>query len=526
MAICEKCGTFYSPSPTALDCPSCTAKPKRPAGAGASGAPPSKVVPGAAARRPASTVPHAGHPGARPASSASPSARPSAGAQRVHAAAATPSAVRRARAQEPVEAEEPAREIHHPGPKSAIDNVTRIGLIITGGLAVVVLGIVMVVMSKKSAERERFDAWNREVEGLHAELLALDLTDEAEATSLIAKAKEKEARWTEHDRARDIQTLMNRAKASLESGKERRETMGRFTDIESKLKTPSASSVAEISEMRRTLEELEVKLTVGGADLLARWTLARTAADKAYAMRLADDAAAQAQANPDNLRKALTTFTTTEDEIRKLLDRSVHEKQQELQGFYADLYKRVISESDRLITSIFAKESSDSLQAIDCLVGDQAALWNASSAKGFSHRVEKHTLQIVGPDADAGKIAVVSIGDREQWRSLVLDVEFTIEKGNVELYFHLGRNPNANTPFYTLATEGDDSNVSAGKTYRAKMSLLGSQFNVRFAGEDLDTPRPLEKPLTWSSTRKGGIGLLVPPGARVRFTRFEVRELR
>lgn len=406
------------------------------------------------------------------------------------------------------------------------DKSTKIGLLVTGGMALVVLIVVVVVMGKHADERAAFEAYETAFTELKQSLLALEVDVEADATRIVDLAEEKKDVWKDHPSAAEIQTRVMQAKTSLETGKERREVLARFTDIEQKLKNPESLTPEQVKDMRRRLDELEVKISLGGAELVARFAITYASADKVYATRLLEDAKSFEAASADNPRLALVRYQTAEDEVKNLVDRAYRDKNEELKSFFTPLYQSAIEASDRLVAAVYTGDASEKLSPTDCLSGEQATQWNASGTKGFSHRVENGVLQIIGPDADAGKIAVISIGDREQWRNLVVDLEFTVEKGNVDMYFRLGRSPNANTLMYALKTEGETRNLEPGKTYRARASVLGSEFVFRFADEGIDTPATYKEPATWAMSRKGAIGLLVYPGARVRFTRFQVRELR
>jgi hypothetical protein len=494
MAICETCGGKYTPTAEQPACPRCSArtKPARAASSPASGTMKARTATG---RSPSSAALPAGPPAPR---------------------------VRRVAAAEP-EPEDAPRQIHHREPEGMLDQNAKLGLMVAGGLAVVVLGVVVVVMRKKAEERRIEEAYQNEVNNLYTELKTLNIDDETQAKQLLAKAKDKERRWVNHELAPQIQNLVARAGVSLETGKERRKAVGNFTEIENKLKDPSAISPESLNDLRRRLSELEAKISLGGEEYIARYAEARTTADKAFVTRKLE-AAQQSSGTP---RTALVDSQSAEDEIRKLLDQSVLEKKKELQDFYADLYKKAIAQSDQFATTLFTDKVISELPWTDCLAGEQLKYWNASSAKGFSHDPQPASLRIVGPDPDAGKQAVISIGDREQWRNFVLEMQFVIEKGNLELFLRLGRAPNANTISYPMMTESDQRNLKAGKPYHVIMKVLGSQWSIRYENDDdLDTPPPKEETITWAKTRKGAIGFLVPPGARFRATTFKVRELR
>jgi hypothetical protein len=316
---------------------------------------------------------------------------------------------------------------------------------------------------------------------------------------------------------------------SLEKTKERKATIAEFELIEKGLKNATDLPPDKIKILKRDLADIKSKIDLGGPDYVARHALAEGMIDKTYATRLIDDAKSFEKASPDNLRPILVKYQTAEDELKLLLDDSIKKKNTELQELYQPMYKTAIENADRVATALFTNDVIEKLPWTDVLSGQQATFWNATGAnvKGFSHRIEQGVLWINGPDADAGKNAVITIGDREQWRNFVVDLEFTVEKGNLETYFRLGNRPGLQTILYDLATEGDRANLKAGKAFRCKVSMIGSDFNVTYPEGDLDSPPPVHSPdISWTKNRKGAIGILVPPGARARFTRFRVRELR
>jgi hypothetical protein len=407
-----------------------------------------------------------------------------------------------------------------------MDKATKVGFMITGGMLLIVGVVVFQVMGTKREERAKIQAHKNEVNAIWDELSALNPEKPADAQKIIDRAAATEEVWKESESAQGIQSRVVSAKTNLDSYKEQQGVVDSFTSIEKELATPENLTPERVKDLRRQLDELEVRVTQAGPELLARYSIARGAIDKTYATRLIDDAKSFEQGNGDNPRLSLLRYQTAEDEIKVLLDKVYREKNTELQEFYTPLYKQAILESDRLAGETFTAAAADKLPWVDCLVGDQAGFWNPSDAKGFSHRIENHQLQIQGPDPDAGKLAVMSIGDREQWRNFVWEFEFVVERGNFVVYFRLGRNPNPNTYAYNINTEGEDKNLEPGKTYRGRATLLGSTFDLRYADQDIDTPSPKTEQIGWTMSRKGGIGLVIPASTSVRFTRFQVRELR
>ena len=494
---------------------------------------PRPTRPPAVPQKPAAAAKPAANPAARPAAAAKPGSAPSAKPIARPAQVSTSGAIKRTAPvakPRPVDRDidegEEVDERPHFHKKEGLDQVTKIGLIATAGLAVIVAIVLVVVMGKHADEKKAREEYEARVEDVRQKLSTLDVSQEGDAAQAVELAEKTRETWVDHEKGRDIEMLLVKAKAKIETSKNQRETMTRFTEVEKKLADAANQTPEGIKDLRRQLDELEVKVQVLGADMLSRYQLARGGADRAYATRLLEDAKQYAADNPDDKRLALVRFHAAEDELRALVDRAYTDKNAELKAFYTPLFEQAIAESDRLVTELFSGEAGEKLPMVDCLAGAKAGEWNASQAKGFSWRIEKGVLQLIGPDADAGKNAVISIGDREQWRSFIADIEFVVEAGNVDVYFRLGKAPNANTPMYTLRTTGDSAQLRAGTAYKMRASVIGSTFTVRFADDVADPPPTHEGDLTWVYNRKGAIGLLIPPGAKLKISKFQVRELR
>ena len=471
MAICEKCGTRYAPTATTPECPKCAPAPRK-------------------------------------------------------SAAATATATPRPKKKAP-EPEHHHVEVHHrEGPEPLMDNATKIGLGIAGGLLVIVGIVVVVVKGKKDDERAAAEAHDNEVKAIFAEVdKATKSGVEAELEAAVKKADETEKTWRDHNLAADITRKRASAKTTLQANKDRRVVIDQFTKLEADLKNPAAIPPERIKDMRRQLEEMTLKISGAGIEIEGRHALVLRSATQIYATRLAEDAKQVADTGGEAARLGLIRCATAEDELKLMMDEALRAKNTELAGSYTGLYQQTIDATNQIVAGIFTKSEIEKLPWVDCLSGGQASKWNPANAKGFSWRVDKGTLQLVGPDPDSGKDGIIAIGDAEQWRNLMVDAEFTIEKGGIDLYFRLGRNPNFQTPMFALRAEGKNQKLRLGKRYRCTFTLIGHEFSARWEEEDIDTPNS-EETFDWKMNRKGAVGILVPIGARVKFTRFQVRELR
>ncbi|HKB17270.1 MAG TPA: hypothetical protein VKF62_14475, partial [Planctomycetota bacterium] len=130
-------------------------------------------------------------------------------------------------------------------------------------------------------------------------------------------------------------------------------------------------------------------------------------------------------------------------------------------------------------------------------------------------------------------------GGREKWRDFVLEFDVAFEHpGNLDLFARLGRHAGQAVGM-TLAVSPPDvppAHVWTGPTllvgegvlrprapYACEVTCLGSRFRVKIGD---GAPHEYEEEIRWTKSRRGSIGLVVPEGTRVTFTRMRIRVLR
>jgi hypothetical protein len=394
---------------------------------------------------------------------------------------------------------------------------------IGAGLALVMLlvagGVVWVVLGKRAKDEAIQQAHRDEVAAFYTTFMAIDITTEEGCTQAIAFADEKRSLWEPEDIAPEVQSRYAKAKTTLDLLVEKKSLLERLAQVEATLGDPSAVPADQLLEIRRVIDDLEAKGSVIGTEALARLGTARGLADKAYATRLLEEARASAAA--EGGRAALTKFARAEEEIYKILEKAARAKA-ETQPFYQDLYQSAIKDSDALAASVFDEAAIEGTPWRDLLASTESANWLAPALQGFEHRLENGTLHLIGPAPEAGARGIISIGDKEQWRDFVVDFEFTIQKGSFEMYFRLGPSLQDKTQWIEY---GVDDSVktpkNAGEKYSTTISVIGSTFV--WTEEGLAAP---EDQIHWSFRRKGAVGIVVPEGAEVIFTKMRIRVLR
>jgi hypothetical protein len=413
--------------------------------------------------------------------------------------------------------------VPHAAKQEGLEPAHKIGLAIAGALAIIVCIVIVYVKNTKTAEMQAIQERQRAREALITELKGINLNAVGEPERLLRVVAEKETVWKGTSIAPDILSFKAKAQGALDLAKELADVTKRLEEVERDVKDP-ATPPAKLGDDRRKIEDLANRGSAFGDEFAKRVSVVRAQIDRVFLQRLAEEARSSPTGDLAASRVALQRFAAAEDEAKRLLDVSINLKDTEGEAHFKELYKTLVGESDRLATAAYTAEVVSQAKPRDMLSGEAATQWNPSPCKGFRAVVENGVLTIVGPDADAGKMGLVSIGDREQWRSFVAEVEFTIESGSFDFFLHLGRSANPSTVQLGIRTSGVESNVPLGKPVRAMFSMIGSKLRFRIIGEG--TAEPFEKDMSWTSTRKGAIGILVPDGTRVRFTKFTVKDLR
>jgi hypothetical protein len=354
---------------------------------------------------------------------------------------------------------------------------------------------------------------------------------EAELEKVIAFLEDPERRkvWAANSpQMGDVISVLSKAKNDLLSKQEKAALKATFEAVRVSLANPSAMSVEDIKLARQKLVlEVEPKTSLMDQQFAADVAQVKQSADRAYVAKLHETArsAANQATDLDGRRAALEKYRIAEDETVKLFDES-YKKNKELETYYGDHYREVINESDVLAKAIFTPDYIEKQPWKDLLSNDQAPNWNASSLEGFTYRFERGALFLRGPNAAAKSSGAISIADREQLRDFVLDIEFTITKGEFEMYLRVGKRFDGTVETMKLSALEEPSNptfiLMPGESYSGTITYIGSSWVCELSAGD---PAGNEA-VKWSQSRKGGIGFLIPPESEFKITRMRVRSLR
>ena len=506
MAICENCGKKYTPTPSAPDCPNC-APPEEP----------EEIIPSRAKARPAARAP------ARAA--ALPPAPAPRAAQGRAASRLTAKQVAAAHAAQHA-------HLHHPEllEKPTVEPIVKIGFGIAGGLMVLVLIVVIVVNGKHKAEAATLAALQQSqrefITYIRDRIVANDVNGAKAAQEILTWADSHKEIW-EHDEdyRTETQSAITKSRVLLEQSQQMKDMEDKLAGVEAGLKNAAGLNVENVRDMQTKLSELS-RMEIGTETFKKRVKDAVAECSHLYATKLHDESIAFANGNASQPRLALNRYYQAEDELRGMLEAAVKAeaatKSQDDRNFFQPLYKEVAEAGDRTAVQLFMGGDSSAIEnasQTDLLTPPQATKWNPKRFQALNGGLE------IDGGAEGGKKAtIVSILDLESPRNFVVDLEFTIDKGVVILYFHLGSRATEATLCRRLETEGQSQNVQPGKLTKVRFAVIGDQFTWRFLEDDLQSGE-IKETLPWNKARKGAIGFEVNPGTKLRISKMKIKTL-
>jgi hypothetical protein len=344
------------------------------------------------------------------------------------------------------------------------------------------------------------------------------------AQEILTWADSHKEIW-EHDEEyrSETQGAITKSRVLLNQSQQMKDMEDKLTGVESGLKNSAGLNVENVREMQTKLSELS-RMDIGTESFKKRVKDAVAECSHLYATKLHDDSIAFANGNASQPRLALNRYYQAEDELRGLLEAAVKAeaatKSQDDRNFFQPLYKEVAEAGDRTAVQLFTGGDSSAIESAsqtDLLTPPQATKWNPKRFQALNGGLE------IDGGAEGGKKAtIVSILDLEQPRNFVLDLEFTIDRGVVIMYFHLGSRATEATPCKRLESEGQSQNVTQGKVTKVRCAVIGDQFTWRFLEDDLNSGE-LKETEPWNKARKGAIGF--EPGHQARITKMKIKLL-
>ncbi|MBL8858981.1 MAG: hypothetical protein JNL28_10780 [Planctomycetes bacterium] len=394
------------------------------------------------------------------------------------------------------------------------------GWIVALGLLVVAGGTYYVTSSRKKAIEAAYAEEAAAREAFVKKFEDFDINNPAHVTqaeALIADEANKEL-WNTQAARDKINRILTTMRLNREAAATKDALRQGLEGLEQIANTASSQPSEELAKHRRRMGEYE-GATDMGLEFGQRVSKVKVQLDRAFVAKVHEEAKALAAKGPSEARAALTFYTKAEDEVIRLLDEAAKKRIDDLKDYYAGHFKEMIVESDALATAVFTPEVIDKTPWLDLLTADQKENWQQPGFTGW--QLDNGVIHAV-TDLGSRATAIMSIGDREQWRDYVVEIEFTLLKGDATLHLRLGRSVTNATYNWLLPTTGSNP-YKAGTTNSITATLIGSELKLNFS--DPDRTQQLES-FGWTMSRKGGIGVSVPPGCEIKVSKMRIKALR
>ncbi len=418
--------------------------------------------------------------------------------------------------------------------KKREDKWVMYGWIVAGTLVLAAGGIWLYVQAKKQQIIDNRLAYEKSVDDVVQEILAISPTTIENANKIIARAEATRleipvpglppgAGWKDtyvDGAAGKIVGHVNRASTFVQDETRRRELIEGLAAVEAAARDASNKKPEELAQLRRRLGEYEQGGSLVGAEFEARVAKVKIDINRAYVRRLYDEAVSLAAKGPSESRAALQAFQKAEDEIRSMLDEAYTKRQQEAIDWVTPLYEQCIAESDKLVYTVFTPDTIDKTPWRDLLT--PGTEWLNDGLSGF--RTDGGVVHAVGAAPGSKREGIFSVGDREKWRDFVMEIEFTPIKGQTHFFWRLGRQTSTAPDDVLINLQADDG-WKAGQSYTMNVSYIGSRRKFEYSANADRDPDHLD-PINWRRNRAGAFGVTLAEASEIKITKLRIKVLR
>ncbi|MCY2961552.1 MAG: hypothetical protein NTY35_15420 [Planctomycetota bacterium] len=316
-----------------------------------------------------------------------------------------------------------------------------------------------------------------------------------------------------------IASAVGKATSYIKTETTRNELINGLAALEAAVRDAANKKPEELAQLKRRLVEYEGAGSQIGTEFETRVARAKIDLNRAVARRLFDEA--RVVAGKGEARAALAAYAKAEDELRALMDEAYSKRNQDAITWVEPLYQQCIEESDKIVYAAFTPENIDKTPWTDILATPEIK-WGNDGLKGF--RTDNGQVQAIGSDPGSKREGVFSVGDLENWRDFVMEVEFTPVRGQTKLYWRLGKLAASAPDEFVVNPSGDDG-FKPGQTYSIKASYLGSKRTWEFS-PNLERETETVDGISWRRQRVGAFGAVLAEGAEFKITKLRIKVLR
>jgi hypothetical protein len=180
------------------------------------------------------------------------------------------------------------------------------------------------------------------------------------------------------------------------------------------------------------------------------------------------------------------------------------------------LYKALIASSDALATKVETPEFEARIAPRDLLFPQEESLWGASKGAKWSRSEGAIVVEAVESGGRIMRVASVLPKRAEAWHDIVIDLEFTIDSGELDLYLRYW----PDKKYYAIKFN-EASGFEPAKRHRMTIGIKGSTITLAQPGKPLNSDT-----IAFVTSRTGGIGFGLNPGSKVTISKLTVKVLR
>ncbi len=407
------------------------------------------------------------------------------------------------------------------------------GWIVAGVLILVAGGAYMYSRHTVTTREEAAAAYVQYMKDLQKEITSMPLNSIDAANKIIARAEETKVTVRLPSGAQDtgwkdtfvpevtgkISGMVGKATSYIKTETTRNELINGLAALEAAVRDAANKKPEELAQLKRRLTEYEGGASQIGTEFETRVARAKIDLNRAVAKRLFDEA--KVVASKGEARAALVAYAKAEDELRALMDEAYTKRNQDAISWVEPLYQEAITESDKISTAAFTPEVIEKTPWIDVLATPDIKGAN-DGFKGF--RQENGQIQAIGPDPGSKREGIFSVGDLENWRDFVMEVEFVPVRGHTKLYWRLGKQVQAAPDEVHVDLAGTDG-YKPGQTYSIKATYIGSKRTFEYS-PNLERDVDIVDGIGWRKQRVGAFGFVLSEGAEFKVTKLRIKVLR
>ncbi len=405
---------------------------------------------------------------------------------------------------------------------------------VVAGVMILIAGGAWLYSKKTVSDRESARVlYETTMTNLMDEFAATQINSIDAAQKILSRAEETKAFVRLSDGRQDIgwkdtyvpgvtskvQSRVASATSYIKTQTETNELVNGLASLEAAVKDAANKKPEELVKLRRLLSEYEARAESIGTEFETRVARAKIDLNRAVAKRLFDDA--KVVAAKGEARAALTAYAKAEDELRTLMDEAYTRRNQDAISWVEPLYQEVITESDKISTAAFTADVIDKTPWTDILASPEIKGAN-DGFKGF--RQENGQIVMVGPDPGSKREGIFSVGDLENWRDFVIELEFVPVRGHAKLYWRLGKQVQAAPDEVHIDLSGSDG-YKPGQTYSITATYIGSKRTFEYSA-NLEVEPDVVDGIGWRKQRVGAFGAALVEGAEFKITKLRIKVLR